>query len=269
MAHRFAGTHVRAALIVPLVLLACGCAARRVALPTDTGTPLPDVDRVHDAVSSACTGVRTLTAELGLAGRVDGQRVRGRVIAGLARPRAMRLEGVAPFGQPVFILAAHDEDAVLLLPRDRQVVRQSSAARLLDALVGIALEADDLRAVLTGCVLPAPRPLRGWLHDGGWASIELEGEARLYLRRQASQWILRAARRDNWLIEYSAWEGGLPRSVRVTSVGQAAASVDLTATITQLMTNIDLPATAFVLDVPDDTEVLSVDDLRRRGSLRQ
>ena len=179
-----------------------GCAARRVTLPADSGTPLPDVDRVHGEVTSACAGVRTLTAELALAGRVGGERVRGRVIAGLARPLAMRLEGVAPFGPPAFILAAHDNEAVLFLPRDRRVVRESSAARLLDALVGLALEADDLRAILTGCVVSAPRPLRGSLHQGGWVSIALEGGATMYLRRQDSQWILRAARRDDWLLEY-------------------------------------------------------------------
>jgi outer membrane lipoprotein-sorting protein len=260
---------VRAALILlPLVLVASGCAARRVRLPTDTGTPLPDIARVHAEVSSACAGVRTLTAELALAGRVEGERVRGRVIAGLARPLAMRLEGVAPFGPPAFILAAHDGEAVLLLPRDRRVVRETNAARLLDALVGLALEPDDLRAILTGCVVPAPRPVRGTAHEGGWAVITLEGGATVYVRQEGSQWILRAARRDNWLLEYGAWQGGFPRSVRLTSA-QENSPVDLTATIAQLMTNVDLPANAFTVDVPGDTEAMSLDELRRQGSLRQ
>ena len=43
------------------------------------------------------SGVRTLQAELGLSGRAAGQRMRGRVLAGLV-PGALRLEGVAPFG---------------------------------------------------------------------------------------------------------------------------------------------------------------------------
>jgi hypothetical protein len=264
-----AATIHRAALTILLLVLLSGCAARRVTLPTDTGTPLPEVDRVLGDVTSACAGVRTLTAELALAGRVAGERVRGRVIAGLARPLAVRLEGVAPFGPPAFILAAHDQEAVLLLPRDRRLVRETSVARLLDALVGLALEADDLRAILTGCVVPAPRPLRGVLHQGGWASIALEEGATLYLRRQGSQWIPRAASRDQWQIEYGGWQGGLPRSVRLTSEAQAPTPVDLTVAITQLATNIDLPSSAFTVEVPGETEVMSLEDLRRQGSLRQ
>jgi len=41
-----------------------------------------------------------------MSGRAGRQKVRGRVVAGFARPASMRLEGVAPFGPPAFILVA-------------------------------------------------------------------------------------------------------------------------------------------------------------------
>ena len=44
--------------------------------------------------------------ELGLSGRAGDESLRGKVITGLQRGGAARLEGVAPFGAPVFILAA-------------------------------------------------------------------------------------------------------------------------------------------------------------------
>ena len=67
------------------------------------------------------TACATMQAELGLSGRAAGQRMRGRVLAGLV-PGALRLEGVAPFGAPVFILVADGTRGTLLLSRERRVV---------------------------------------------------------------------------------------------------------------------------------------------------
>jgi hypothetical protein len=63
--------------------------------------------------------------------------MRGRVLAGVV-PGALRLEGVAPFGGPVFILVADGVHGTLLLPRDR-VLQDAAAEDILDALVGIRL----------------------------------------------------------------------------------------------------------------------------------
>jgi hypothetical protein len=86
-------------------------------------------------LSAACRGVRTLTAELALAGRAGPDKLRGRVQAGFTRPSAMRLEGVAPFGPPAFILVARDRTATLVLPRESGVLRGAQADEILGALV--------------------------------------------------------------------------------------------------------------------------------------
>src|SRR6185436_15855139 len=70
------------------VVLSFGCAAR-LRLPTDAGTPLPDSADVYRQATSSCAGVKTLTAELALSGKAEGQNLRGRVIAGFARPASM------------------------------------------------------------------------------------------------------------------------------------------------------------------------------------
>jgi hypothetical protein len=226
-----------------------------------------DFAQTHEQLSSACTGVRTLTAELGLSGQAGGQRLRGRIVAGFERPASMRLEGVAPFGQPVFILAARDETAILLLPRDERFVRGARPDAILGALTGVALAPADLQAILTGCVLSAPRAVSGRLHANGWASINLDQGAVLYLQRQGTQWELRAARRDGWQIEYPAWQGRFPQSVRLRSDRQDV-DVELNATIAQLEANVDIDPAAFTVAVPEEAEALTIDELRDAGPLR-
>lgn len=243
-----------------------GCAARRLTLPADAGSPFADFAQVHAQVSMACASVRTLTAELSLTGHAGGQRLRGRVLAGFERPMSMRLEGVAPFGPPAFILAASGNMATLLLPRDERVLRSTRAEDILEALTGVRLAPPDLLAIVTGCVLPDPRAMGGRLHANGWLSLDL-GEAMLYLQRQGAVWRIRAARRGPWQIDYRTWEGAFPPTVRLQS-GAGTNNVDLTASISQLETNVDLDPAAFSVNVPPDALALTLDELRERGPLR-
>jgi outer membrane biogenesis lipoprotein LolB len=259
-----------AVCLVPcaLSIALAGCAARRVSLPTDPGAPFPDFNQVHAQVSMACSGVRTLTAELGLSGRAGEQALRGRVVAGFARPDSMRLEGVAPFGAPAFILAARGSTATLVLPRDNHVLRGARADEILGALTGVSLAPADLQAILTGCVVAMPRPTAGRMHANGWVSIDLEGGAVIYLQRQGTMWQVRAATRSGWQIEYPMWQGMFPQSVRLRS-DDAGARVDLSATIGQLETNLTLDAAqAFSVTVPEGAVELTLDELRQSGPLR-
>ena len=243
-----------------------GCAHPRLALPSDPGTPLPDFQAIHTQISSACAGVRTLTAELALSGRAGRQKLRGRVVAGFARPASMRLEGVAPFGPPAFILAARAGTAVLLLPRDSRVLRGARAEDILGALTGVTLEPADLLAILTGCVVPAPRPTSGRVHGNGWASIDLMGGSTLYLQKRGNAWQVRAARRAGWQIEYPMWSGAFPQAVRLQS-DDPTLMVDLTAALSQVETNVDLDERAFTVTVPNDAEAITLDELAQNGPL--
>ena len=242
------------------------CAHPRLALPTDPGTPFPDVQAIHAQLSSACRGVRTLTAELGLSGRAGRQKLRGRVVAGFARPSSMRLEGVAPFGPPAFILASRGDTAVLLLPRDSRVLRGARAEDILGALTGLTLGPADLLAILAGCVVSAPQATGGRLHANGWASVDLQGGATVYLQRGGDGWQVRGARRAGWQIEYPAWSGMFPQSVRLQSEDPAL-MVDLTAALSQVETNIDLDEKAFTVDEPNDAAPITIEELRQNGPL--
>jgi outer membrane lipoprotein-sorting protein len=242
-----------------------GCAAKRITLPADPGTPLPDFATVHAELSGTCSGIRTLTAELSLSGRAGEQKLRGRVVAGFERPASMRLEGVAPFGAPAFILVARAGEATLLLPRDERVVRNAKPEEILGALTGVSLAPADLQAILTGCVVPSPRATAGRVHGNGWASIDLEGGATLFAQRQGQQWHLRAARRGVWQVEYMMGTGTVPSSVALHA--EMPVRVDLTADISQVETNIVLDAAAFTVNVPAGATPLSIDTLRANGPL--
>jgi hypothetical protein len=230
--------------------------------------------------------VRTLTAELALSGRAGRQKLRGRVVAGFARPGSMRLEGVAPFGPPAFILASTGATAVLLLPRDARVLRGAPAEEVLGALTGVTLGPADLQAILSGCVVPGPQAVGGRLHANGWASIDLMGGATLYLQpvrggqpgtgrtsptpgaagAGTPAWQLRAARRAGWQIDYPLWSGSFPQMVGLRS-DDPAVMVDLTATLSQVEANTDLDAAAFTVKVPDDATPITLDELRANGPL--
>ena len=260
-------TWLRLFCILHFAFCITACGPRRVELPTDTGSPFPDFAKVHEQVSAACRGVRTLTAQLSLRGRAGGQRLSGRVIAGFERPASMRLEGLAPIGQPVFHLVAQGGGGVLLLPRDNRVLRGQPAEAILDALIGVNLAPADLQAILTGCVVPNSMPTAGRMHANGWASIDLQGGAKLYLRRATSQWEIRAAQRDGWQLEYTTGQSRFPESVRLTSVSQKV-PVDLTVAVADLEANVDLDAAAFRVDVPSDAKPLTLEELRDSGPLR-
>jgi len=248
------------------ITVVTSCGPQRVSLPTDSGSPFPDFAAVHAELSSACRGVRTLTAELALAGRAGTERLRGRVHAGFAQPDSMRLEGVAPFGPPAFILAARQRTATLVLPREGSVLRGQQADQILGALVGVTLGPADVLAIVTGCVVPSPMAASGRLRERGWASIALADGAELYLRR-TTKWEIRAARRNGWQLEYPAWSGQFPSAVRLLSDSQAV-NVDLTATITQVQANTDLDADVFAVNVPADAQPLTLEQLRDAGPLR-
>jgi outer membrane biogenesis lipoprotein LolB len=238
-----------------------------VVLPTDSGVALADFAAIHTEVTRACRGVRTFTAELALAGQAGRTKLRGRVVAGFERPASMRLEGVAPFGPPAFILAARAGTATLLLPRDERVLTGATPEDVLGALTGVSLAPADLHAILTGCVVPDGAPRAGRTHGNGWISIDLDGDATMYLARTGAQWQTRAATRRGWRVQYGVWNGDFPRSVGLQSTA-AGLPVDVTATVSQLEANVAIDAAAFTVTVPASAGRLTLDELRDSGPLR-
>ena len=252
-------------MVLGLSVLLTGCATRSVTLPADPGTPLPDHEQVLATLTASCRGVRTMEALLRLSGRAGAEGLSGQVRAGFERPAAMRLEGVGPFGRVGFILATRSDDAVLVLPQAERFLRGARPEAILEALVGVSLAPADLLAVLSGCVVPAPKSVSGRTHGNRWVSITLDGGTTIYASQDAGRWVLRAARRDGWTIEYGAGPGTFPASVRLRSMEPP---VDLTAAVSQVEANQDINAAAFRVDVPSGYSSITLGELREAGPLR-
>ncbi len=251
-------------------MAASACAGRpaHLELPAGAGRPWPDAVQAWAASVAGCRGVRTISAEVGFSGRAGRQAIRGRALVGLA-PGALRLEGIAPFGPPAFILVSKADRTTLLLPREPAVLDTREAAPVLEALVGVAMGPDDLRAALSGCVVPRPEAQAGRTFDQTTAVVDLAGGATAFLKRQpGGGWRVFAARREGWQIEYAWGSGRLPDRVRLWRDRSAGVTpVDVSAALSQVDVNIDLGDEVFRVDVPREAKPISVDDLRAAGPL--
>ncbi len=243
------------------------CAPRAIDLPSGAGAPFPEFRAAFEEATDSCRGVRTWTAEIGLAGRAGRMKIRGRAFVGLARPGALRLEGLAPFGQPVFVLVASESESTLVLPRDRRVLRHGAAAAIVEALVGVAIGPDELRHVVTGCVA-AGDATGGRAYARGWHAVDLQGSTTAFLRHAGGRWRVEAASLPGLSVEYREFDGARPRRVRLRAQAAGATTAsDLTLTISQVEINVALPDTAFAIEVPADAVPLTLEELRDAGPL--
>ena len=252
----------RFACLCILTLVLGACASPRITLPQGSGTPLPDYEDLFAAAVEPCRRVRTLELLLDISGRTGDTRLRGRVRGALARPGSLRLEGLAPFGAPAFLLAAGSAPPVLLLPRERRVVTGASGRDLLAALAGLPLGPADFRAVLTGCLVPHPRAVAARTYGRGWIGVALEGDATLYLREAEAAPVMVAGRRPGLIVEYADHVRGLPRRIRVQTTAAGAAATDLTATLSQVAINVEFDERVFVLDIPGGFAPVPIETLR-------
>lgn len=204
-----------------------------------------------------------MSAELALGGRAGVQAIRGRALVGVA-PGAIRLEGVAPLGAPAFVLVGSGSEATLLLPRERAVLRETSPAPILEALIGVAMGADDLRVTLTGCVVAVAAPPTGRIFDASTGAVDVAGATAFLRKERDGRWRVFAARRDGWQVEYTWSAARIPARVRLW---RDEPRVDVSAVLSQVDLNVDLRPDVFHVEVPSDARPMTVDELRASGPL--
>ena len=198
--------------------------------------------------------------------------MRGRILTGLESGGAVRLEAVAPFGAPFFILAGRAERATLVLPREHRVLKDTAVRDVLERITGLALSADDLRLIVSGCLVDKPTPSDGRQWGGGWRAVTIGPERVAYLRVQNGQPVLTAADYGPWHVDYSAHAGGFPRVVRVRrSVAQSGGdtAIDITARVEQLQVNTQINPRAWIVEIPSDADPMTLDELRSIAPLAE
>jgi hypothetical protein len=258
-------------LFLGLTLLAGACASTPagIVLPAGSGNPLaPELyEPLFVTAIASCRSVRTMELMMALQGRSGETRLRGRVRGALAEPGSIRLEVLAPFGAPVAILAAAPGAATLVQPRDRRVTTGALAEDLLQTLAGITLGPDEFRAVMTGCLVPTPRPVGGRSIGDDYIAVELDGGTTAFIRSIDGVPHVVAGSRAGLVVEYGEHVRGLPRRVRVQSAAGTVPVIDLTARLSQVNINVELAPTAFVVRVPDDYVPMTLEELRGRPPL--
>ena len=249
-----------------LVASACG-PPPALKLPSGSPTPLTDIGPIASEALARCEGISSMTAELGLSGRVGTTKLRGRLQVGLARPNRVRLEAVAPFGAPFFILAGGGDSGTLILPRDARVLRDAPPSAILGALAGLDVAPDDLRAWLVGCPAASFTPGTARAYGVDWAAIDDGG--RIAWFHHVGRWRLEQSSAAGLTVDLTGWTAAGPASVRIRreAAGDQAA-LDVRLAVSQLETNPGLSDAAFVIDVPADATPITLDELRQSGPLR-
>ena len=262
----------RAGLVALVLAVAAaavsGCAKPRLQLPSGPSVPLDNPNQIFDEAFGGCSDLRSLTLEIGLSGRAGGRKLRARLLAGLAAPSSIRLEAVAPFGAPGFILAASDASSVLLLPRDDRVLRDAPPQDILAALAGVHVGPADLLAFLAGCPGAAPVASGARRFSDEWAAVDLDDGGVAYLQH-GETWHLAAIVRPDLRTVFQEWTVEGPGRVGLQSpdAGDPAA-FDLSLRLSQVERNAEIPPAAFSVEVPPDTEPITLDELRRAGPMR-
>lgn len=265
----------RAVLLVTLLAAAlsgaAGCGRRSpVALPTGAGTPFPLFAAAYGDATTDCRALKTLSASIRLSGRAGGTKLAARIDSGFAAPAHLRLEGYPRVnfgGQPFFVLVSSDTGTMLVMPRDRRVLRGAPPAAIVEALAGVALGPADLRAIVAGCGLQSAGASAGRAFPNGWLAIDA-GETAVFLRSVGGRWRVIGARRGMLTITYADFAAGRPSTVQIrTPAGAGAAAADLVLRLSQVEVDAPLDPRAFDVEVPRDSVPLTLDELRRAGPL--
>jgi hypothetical protein len=255
------------AVVAALCTVSCGVSLQK--LPAGTGAPAADAVAALTQATAACSRVSSVSAELAVSGRVNGQRLRGRVLAGLAAPASVYLDAVAPFGASLFIYAALHDDATLLLPRDARVLRHGDPAALLEVVTGVPLGAADLRLTLTGCLTAADGAGRQF--GDSWRSVTSpDREAWLHRPSRDAPWNLvavvhRLPSETGWRVDYSDFHNEMPRTIHLASAD--GRRFDLRLALSQVELNVPLGADVFEVKVPASAQPITLEELKRSGPM--
>jgi hypothetical protein len=240
-------------------------------LPPGPGAPSADGAEAFAQAVATCQGITSISAEVAVSGAVSGRRLRARLLAGLAAPDSAYIEAPAPFGSPLFVFAAEGGEGTLWLPRDRRVLQHGRPADVLEAIAGVRLAPEGLRAALTGCTRLADVRTARQPNDT-WRVIPGEIEVYLHRERVSEPWRLVAVVHHDpggpeWRAEYRDFLNNLPRTIRLAS--SRAGRFDLRIALSQVEVNVPLEAATFRLQVPAGTAPMTIEELRQAGPLAE
>ena len=202
---------------------------------------------------------------MGMSGKAGSTKLRGRIDAGFAAPDRARLEGVPPFGKPVFVLVADGGHGTLVLTREDRVLRDAPPEQIVEALAGVALGPAALRTAISGCGFGGT-PAEGRAYSNGWIAAST-GEGDVFLRPAGAGWEVAAATRGPVTVTYADYTAGRPATIRIRAASDGRTHADLTLRLSDVEINTTLDPKVFEVELPDRPVPLTLDELRRAGPL--
>jgi len=254
-----------------LAIAPMGCARAIFVPPAGPGAPAADAATAWAQATAACRDVKSYVGALGLSGKVGSQRIwRVSIESAVTAAREIYL-GATVSGRPVFLLAGTDERATLWLRGDDDRAVTAPAADIVEALIGVRLDARRVLAVLSGCATLTPDVDTGVARQVGRLVRVATGDGAVYLEKRTERWTTRAAEVDGETDEYAWKEGPYPADVWFWSDPKSpppAASLHLS--VNDLRVNDPVPASFFR---PSEGALratpMTIEELRKAGPLRE
>ena len=163
-------------LAVSLFLL-CGCSSLKLFSAPEPSPPRPAsvlAEPFWEQLAERRNAVENLKGLASVQARTDkGRFALDDVVVVVQRGQALRLEGIGPFGQPLFLFVTRGESLALFQVRENRLIVGQASAQNLERLFGIGVAPQSLLRVLLGDI-----PLDQLPTDGNLAYVETEG---LYL----------------------------------------------------------------------------------------
>lgn len=248
------------------ILCVTACAPTPPVLPSGAGTPFPEFASAYAQATARCGDIRTITLSIALSGRAGRTKLRGHIDAGFAIPARARLEGLAPFGKPVFVLVADGDNGTLVLARDNRVLRDAPPGAIVEALAGVDLDPAAMRSIVGGCGFGGAAPAEGRQLSDRWA-VGSSADGTIYVRNVGGVWRVAGARRGALTATYIDGGDGRPTSIHLRAESAGRVTADLTLGLSEVDLNTSLDPRTFRVDVPPDADPMTLDELRREGPL--
>ena len=148
------------------LFLLCGCGSLRLFSPfKPPPPPLPasiPAEPFWEQLAERRNALQNLKGLAQVQAHTDERRVAlDDVVVVLRHAEALRLEGIGPFGQPLFLFITDGEWLALHMLRDNRLVVGPASARNFERLFGIAVTPDSLLRTLLGDIPLDPLPAAG------------------------------------------------------------------------------------------------------------
>ena len=261
------GRHAAKITTALIGLTLAACSTRTIQLPQAEGTlALTETVRTYAEVARRCADVNGWTAEMTVAGAIDGRRVRAHLLAAFSPP-IVRLESFTRSGVPPFVFLSNGKQTVVRVPGS-QTLQTADQRDVMQAFVGVPMAADLFGRTLAACEFPAgSRDMR--MIGSQWARFPLAGGS-IYVHRAnaAAPWRLVTIFHPgetlhwNWRIDYHDVSDGFPmRAHLITADGRVDLQFRLARVDTMFVRGSD--DARFQVDMPANAPPLQPNQMRQ------